>query len=452
MSNVRAVVTNQTSADATRRRLGRSVMFVLQQAPVIHDNLVRADIETILLAGRAMDFASRLQGYGSTASAEIAYGYGRLAGLGQRELLQVLPVLKAADVIDYTVAADGSLSHIDEYVGITATVIVQTFRVLDALSPSPAEIALLHSVELASWAPLTESQHLQQVTIRGVTDRAAADGLRLALAAGINRQIWSPELNEKVVFNPHVWGTGQVQTAIFLRNLPPNERDALVGIFEQASQCPGISLDRIAANPAVLNGARKVGLIQAATVRSSQGSRSRTYVFSPLLQAVDDGVATTEALHLRKLFVAHILFGQEQATPGLGRIQDPTVLVSKLLNRGQVGPATNIGTDYHMLEASGVVRVEPAGDSGRAYLRLLKKEIVEGGLEWLKAGFGGIPGAGSDSVRLHQAPGSFVSPEADRANLPDEAATNEMLVATVLELRKEAQRAARADSPFPHHA
>ena len=101
-------------------------------------------------------------------------------------------------------------------------------------------------------------------------------------------------------------------------------------------------------------------------MRSSQGSRSRTYVFSPLLQVADDGVATTEALHLRKLFVAHILFGQEQATPGYGQIRDPTVLVKKLLDRGQVGPATNISTDYHMLEASGVVCVEPYGNGDRA--------------------------------------------------------------------------------------
>jgi hypothetical protein len=105
-----------------------------------------------------------------------------------------------------------------------------------------------------------------------------------------------------------------------------------------------------------------------------------------------------------------------------------------------------------MLEASGVVRVEGAGDSGRAYLRLLKREIVEGGLDWLRAGFAGMAGTGSDSVRLHRAPGSFVNPEADRASLPDEAATSEIMVAAVLELRKEAQRAARADSPFPSRA
>jgi hypothetical protein len=451
MSGPRAAVTDQTAADDTRRRLGRAVLFVLEQCPVITDNLVRADIDTILLTGRAMDFVARLQGYRSSAAAEIANKFARLAGLTQREVRQLLPILKAADVINYSLEADGSLRSIEEYVGITASVIEQTYRVLFALAPTTAEIAMLHSVEIAAWAPLTEAQHLQQITRRGLPDRAAKDGLRLARAAGINQRVRSAELNEFVVFNPHVWGTGQIQIATFLRGLPPNERDALLGIVEQTYTRPGISLDRISVNSSMLNGARKVGLVQAATVKSSQGTRSSTYVFSPLMQAADDGLATTEALHLRKLFVAHILFGHEQAMVGGGQIKDPTVLVGKLLERGRVGPATNIGTDYLLLEASGVVRVEPDGDTGRAYLHLLKREIVEGGLDWLQAGFGGIPGAGSGSVRLRQTPGSFVNPEVDRASLPDEAATNEIMIAAVLALREEAQRAARADSPFPPH-
>ena len=125
-----------------------------------------------------------------------------------------------------------------------------------------------------------------------------------------------------MIFNPHVWGTGQVQIATFLRKLPPGERDALLGIVEQTYMRPGIGLDQINANSSVLSGARKVGLVQAATVKSSQG-RTRTYVFSPLMQAADDGLATTEALHLRKLFVAHILFGHEQAAPGAARSRTP---------------------------------------------------------------------------------------------------------------------------------
>ena len=160
-----------------------------------------------------------------------------------------------------------------------------------------------------------------------------------------------------------------------------------MGIFEQASTRPGIRLDQITASSAVLTGARRVGLVQAATVRSSQGSRSRTYVFSPLMQAADDGVATTEALHLRKLFVAHILFGQEEAVPWGGQINNPTVLVRKLLDRGRGSGRRPTSARTTTCSRGAASYASPASDAGMAYLRVLKKSgrVVEGGLDWLKA-------------------------------------------------------------------
>lgn len=434
--------------DLANRRLGRAVLFILQQAPVVNDPIVRADVGALLRAGQVMDFASRLQGHARTVTPELALQYARHSGLGQRDLLhEALPVLKQADVVDYAVTPDGELQYVEELVGVTGSVIEQTFRVLHALNPTDAELAVLHSVEIAAWAPLTESQHLEQVTHRGLDDESAERGLTLARAMGINNRIWSRDLNEYVVFNPYVWGTRQVEIATFLRDLPPNERDVLLGIFDKAAGRPGITLDQMGVTTPLLNTARKVGLIQAATVKSSSGG-TKTYAFSPLLQAEDDQLNTTEALHLRKLFVAHILFGHEHAEPGLGKIQNPLVLVRSLLNRGRVGPATNIGTDYHLLEAAGVVRVEPVEGTDRAILHLIKREIVEGGFGWLESSLGGFAPAGSPTPNLQQVPGSFLSPERDRATVPDEAASNEIAAAAVMKLREEAKRAARWDSPF----
>lgn len=361
---------------------------------------------------------------------------------------QVLPILKQADVIDYSLDNDGKLQHLEEFVGVTGTVIEQTFKVLDALGPRQDEVALLHSIELASWAPLTKTQHLDQIARRGISPQDCENGLRYSLAIAVNQRITSKELGEDVIFNPHVWGTGQVQIASFLRNLPPNERDALLGICELATKRPGTVLERIGGDNAVLTGARKVGLVQAATVKSSAGGKHlrQTYVFSPLIQTEDDQATTTEALHLRKLFLAHILFGHEKAQLQGGRIRTPVPLVAALLRNREVGPATNIGTDYHMLEAHGVVRVEETG-GGRAILKLIKEDIVKDGLDWLQASLGNVPGSAA-TPQLENVPGVFVNPERDRATLPDSAASHEIVSSAVLELRKEAQRAVRHQSPF----
>ena len=308
------------------------------------------------------------------------------AGIG-RQLLHtsVLPALKAANVADYLLDTDGVVIEVHEFLGVTGNLIDQSYRVLQHLHPSAEEVAMLHSIEVASFAPLTTSQHLEQLHRREFSDEVAELGSNLALATGLVRRISSSEVNEQVIFSPYVWESGQVEIAGFLRGLPPGERDALLGICEQAARRPGLALQSVVEpTPGIFGAAQKVGLVQAATVKSTGGAGAQTYVFSPTIESDDDRFTTTEALNQRKLFVAHMLFGHERAERGGGRILDPVVLVRALLNRRSVGPASNISTDYHLLEAHGIVRVRDAAN-GRAYLELVKDEIVQGGLSWLRA-------------------------------------------------------------------
>jgi hypothetical protein len=222
-----------TTLATSATRLGRAVIYVHQQEDAGVPRLVRSQLEVLFLAGRAMDFAARLQGYSNGTNPagltpELALNYAQHAGLGQLELIRsALPALKRANVVAYA-ASNGKLAFIEEYVGVTGTVIDQTMCVLEALHPTDAERAVLHSVEIASWVPLTRSQHLEQLTRRGFDGHLAESGLTLALAAGVNSQVTSPELREQVVFNPYVWGSKQVPIAAFLKSLPSAERDALL--------------------------------------------------------------------------------------------------------------------------------------------------------------------------------------------------------------------------------
>ena len=426
------------------KRLGRAVVFVHQHDQKIIDPHVRAEVEVLLLTGKAMDFAARLKGHQSLVvlTHELVHRYARYAGLGALELTNtVLPALKRADLIDYALDTHGSITHLDEYVGVSASVTEQTVQMLNALSPQRSDLAFLHSVEVAAIAPLAQSQHLQEVVKRGYSDEEAQRALTLARAVGINLSAPSTELNEPVIYSPYVWGTKQLSLAKFLSDLPPNERDALLGMSEQVLATPGLHLSKLTASPAIIRSAQHAGLIQAASVQSSTGASS-TYVFSPLFEAEDNLCATTEAFHLRKLFVAHILFGHEKAKAGGGTIHSPAVLVNALINRGYVGPATNIQTDYHLLEAAGVVAVEPAGD--RALLRLVKPEIAQSGLEWIRRI---TDSSGTAGITLSQRPTSFVKPE-DARTEDSAGAAREILVASINELRKEMQRAARRDDPW----
>lgn len=433
-----------------RGRLGQTILHVYQHNDLIRDQIVRGSIGTIIRAGQAMDFAARLRGYGSNLTPPLAVEFARTTGISIADLrLLILPSLKAVGALDYAMK-DNELTFIQEYVGVSAPILDQFVAVLNHLDPSKTERCLLQSVELATWAPLTQRQHIDQLMAQGHTEPEARDALALALSIGLNRRAAAPRLGDDIIYSPYVWSSNVVDIAAFLRSLPPNERDVLLGVCEAAAQRPGLALPAMQPfEPAVIQSARKVGLLQAATVVSTTDAGSRqTYVFSPLLESEDNKLRTTEALHERKLFIAHILFGHEKAQVTSGRIRDPLVLVNALLRRGTIGPATNIGRDYHLLEASGIVRVEqtPSGP----LMVMVKEEIVADSLRLLERTLGSADQESGSATPLAslRPPGRFISPERDRQSVGEDGATMEVMNAAVHRLREEAQRATRHENPF----
>jgi hypothetical protein len=160
------------------KRLGRAIAFVHQHDHKIIDPLIRADIE-VLLTGKAMDLAARLKGHERLVvlTHELVLRYARYAGLGQLELINtVLPALKTAGLIDYKMDGAGRINQLEEYVGVSASVTEQTVTLLNVLSPQRSDLAFLHSVEVGAIAPLTQSQHLDEVIKRGFTDQEARRG------------------------------------------------------------------------------------------------------------------------------------------------------------------------------------------------------------------------------------------------------------------------------------
>lgn len=434
---------NQNDRD---RRLGRSIVFVHQQDPQIPNGIVRAELEGLLLAGRSMDFAARIKEYGNDCPPTRASQFAKLAGIGRNELINtVLPALQKANIVSY--AHDGAeLTWIEEYVGVSAPMLNQAVRVFEALGATNNQLAVLHSVEVASWAPLSRSQHLDQLVSRGFTATEAEAGLQYALAIEANSKVASQALSEDVIFNHHVWGAQSESIASFLRSLPSVERDALLSVCADASDSPGLALASSYSRQDILRSARKVGLIETATVKSSGTSiQSQTYVFSPLMESRDDAVGTTEALHQRKLFVAHILFGHDKASSGGGRVRDPAVLVNALIKNGKVGPASNIATDYHLLEAQGIIEVEEIGN-GRAFLKLVKEDIVKDGLGLLQRMSPAEATEGGEmSIQLSQSPADFISPERERGSFKVTNESDEIAKAAILKLREQTQRVASND-------
>ncbi len=424
-------------------QIGRAVIRLYHHARTLPISLETVMLGTTIKAGRYMEFAERIRRRGSELSHDQITTFARLVGLDESDLrLVALPILKRAGVLDYS-TIDGQIS-IEEYVGVSAPLLNQVASTWEELRPSVTERCALESIELATAAPLAETDHYAALEIMGFSVEMRTEALTALQAIGMVQRM--PMAGEYIIYNEYVWGNGVVPIARFLASLPANEREILTSISANVINRPGISLTQFYdVDSRMISSARKIGFLDATRVVTRTGNET-FFAFSPTLEK-GLPITSTDVLHERKLFVAHILFGHRNAPSAYGRINQPLVLVRALLRNGEVGPATAISSDYPLLESHGIVKVKASSISGRAYLSLVKPDVVEESLPLLEAALGDTSETStSQSIGSLWLPGSFRGPEDDRRNLrPPSEASGELFKSAIMKLREEAQKVTRGE-------
>lgn len=396
-------------------------------------------------AGMAMDLAMRIRRHGRLSYGELAQ-FAALAAIPETDLrLAVIPALERSRMLEVSRDEQGRPTEVEEQIGIRQPVLEEAAAVWEAFGAQDIERCAIASSDLLSYVPLGKTAHQAALEKQGFAPALHEPALKALRAVGMLRSSPSPALHEPVLYSPYVWGTEAVPIAEFMQRLPANEREVLAGLSRTVAEHPGSSVEGLAPSDALLTAARKVGLIDATRVLTTAGAE-RAFAFSPAVES-QLSAGSTDVAHERKLFVAHILYGHRYGYPGTGRIEDPVVLVSALVNRGRVGPASAIRTDYPLLEAQGIVRVreEP---SGMAYLELVKNDVAADALDMLRMALGeGLGGRSSNPIESLWIPGAFISPEQDRVRLPEiePGAEAEVLQSTIDRLREETARRMRAE-------
>ncbi len=398
-------------------QLGRTVLRIYQHIKERPMTGSMTFFGASLKAGRSIDFAARIRRRRDLDHPKIV-AYARFAGLDLSDLILVaLPKLKEVGVVDYQL--DGSeISRIDEYVGVSAPLLNQTASVWNAFLPGDVERCAVESADLAAHAPLCVSDHFGALEAAGFRSAVVESAITALDAVGLVQRSRPPDLPEEMIYNEYVWGDNPVSIARFLKSLPANERDVLTAISGEAMHHPGVPMSHLGQSLGgdVLRAAQKVGFIDAPRVITKDG-RGQNFVFSPEFESALAASNSTDALHERKLFVAHILFGHHFSPYHRGQILDPVVLVRALLRRGKVGPASAIKSDYPLLESFGIVKVTDAEEApGRAYLEVVKADVIKDGLQLLEATVDEKPDSDADEgISSLWLPGTFVSPEQVRA-------------------------------------
>jgi len=424
--------------------LGRAVVRVYLNVEGLPMSAATAFFDATSRAGQAMDLALRLRRHGRLSYEQVQL-YASMSGLRESDLrLWCLPALVKAGLID-TTSREGQIIEIEERVGVAAPVLDQAAEVWEGFGPSMTERCALASSDHLAYAPMAESDHRAMLEVEGYDEPIQTRALKALGGVNILRRERSIALGEDVLYSPYVWGTEAVDIAEFMKQLPVNERTMLAQLSRAAAERPGSAVDALAANERLVRGAQKVGLVDNATVQTTRGV-ARGFAFSPALERMLKGGATDVA-HERKLFVAHILYGHRYASAGLGRIRDPLLLVRRLIERGEVGPATSIANEYPLLESRGIVSVE-TGTGGRGMLKLVKKDVARDSLELLRQALDGSEhGGGEEGTKGLWVPGTFRSPERTRRALPElePGVEAEVLNSAVEELREATARALRRE-------
>ncbi|MGE0026760.1 MAG: hypothetical protein AB7O78_03120 [Thermoleophilia bacterium] len=383
-------------------------------------------------AGQAIDLALRIRRHGRV-SIEGAATFAALAGISAADLrLLVLPLLEHGGMVALERDAAGGVRALEEQVGVAAPVLEQCSTIWEAVGPTDLERCAIQASDEISYAPYARTDLQTLLEVAGHPSEIHEQAFVVLRAVELARVERSPKLREDVFFSPYVWGTEAVAIAEFLAGLPPNERAAVAAIARQAAERPCVPARQLGVPEKMLNAARKNGLIDLATVMTTGGDE-RQFSFPPGMDRLV-GAQSTDANHERKLFTAHILNGHLYGYSGTGRIRDPLVLVDALIRNGSVGPASAIRTDYPLLESHGIVRVEKVANSNRAFLHLVKEDVARDARDILSLALADSdpdPG-GDDPMSAFWLPGTFVTPERNRQQLPEIAAGPEAEIVTSL--------------------
>lgn len=420
---------------------GRAVLRAYLNLRERPSSPARAVFDATMRTGAAILLAERIRRYGSL-SYRVMRGFAEASGITESDLrLVLMPLLRSEGLIDYATPGTEP-DEITEQVGVAAPLLEQCDALWEACGPALKESTAIQCAELGAVAPMARSDHQGALEAAGFAEAMHADAIVAAEGAGLLYRQPSSVLGEDVLFSPYVWSTEAVDVAEFIGRLPVNERELLMKVSEKTLQRPGLSEEDLGVSDSLLRGARRVGLIDATRVQTTHAAE-HSFVFSPMLER-QLAVGSTEVTHQRKLFTAHILYGHRYGRPGTGRIDDPLALVGALVRNGTIAPSTAAATDYLLLEAAGIVRVEKTGNLGRLYL--VKDEVARDSLDLLRLAVGGDEFGPHGEVHL---PGSkaFITPERDRAALPaiQPGAEAEALHSSVEYLREELGRKFRGE-------
>jgi hypothetical protein len=255
-----------------------------------------------------------------------------------------------------------------------------TATLFTTLDPTLEERLVLDLVEQAIRIPTSKEDALNQLA--DGSDQPARTAIDLAKGFQIVKVLEGPGIREPMIYSPLIWGDNIGKAGQALSHLPANQRAILLALIDRVRQYQGLP-EKDAITWASQQGQNEIvgisvalGLLDRTEIHTKAGS-GQSFLTTPHLYgelAVQHGRDVCDRI---RLFLDSIRHGQHFGKWHTGRIKDPTVLLTGLLDKGEIGPCTAIGNDYVLVEKAGVVTVKPSTwKRGQYVMELVQDDTV----------------------------------------------------------------------------
>ncbi len=340
--------------------------------------------DATILAGQCARIMARIRGMEVIDSFRTFSAMATPVGVLPTQLrMTILPTLEKNGTITIKKDGAGNIQKIEEHIPPENEILKITHDIWEKSNANEVERASILNLDQCSIIPRTEEELLKSLHEDGHKARDSEMALELQTEFKILKKSSSPG-SRPLFYSPYIWGENAAKIIGFISHLDKPSKDLVENLLNMISLNQAVPLENITSIPSELfSASRKTGLVDVCHISTKTGVE-KCFAFTPRMWGtLKSDLLIPDIYDDVKLFLSSISFGKNYSN--ISRIWSPVELVDALIRRGEVGPATAIGSDYVLLEKQGIVKVkEDTYHPGRYNMYLVKEDVARTALEVLK--------------------------------------------------------------------
>lgn len=227
----------------------------------------------------------------------------------------ILPELERRDLIVVDQSADGEIRQVREFAPSEHEILEETANIWESLGPQEEERVAIHTLEICSTLPITESNLEARLEQLGFRHDQVSSSFSLQQAFKLVKKEKFSGDKEPTLYNEYIFRENVERVVRYLRRLDTQERQTLEQLVEQIRLKQGLPLNELQAIPnSMLCAARTTGVFDVTRIQTATGVE-QSFAFTPHFYTFGDQPddAIQDTWDEVKLFVASIVYGNRFA-------------------------------------------------------------------------------------------------------------------------------------------